>query len=235
MAPSKVLLVSWAQITIWTYPCYWLFDPRTLSQMQPSFNCIDLGSSSLAVSIAGILTPGQELTTYCPLCTKPLPPGNPLKPSSFSCMGSDRPCFHWLPSLEARPLLVAALRVAFPLTANPVHGWALFSLCQAASCPDLCCSPHHALGWGYRGVPEDVNSLQESPGADEGASSFHVPCDFTHQLGREGSREAPSASLKRRHKGLSGAQGRGRSGEAGAGKGEAQWGLTPEGHGRRGN
>lgn len=72
--------------------------------MQPSFNCLDLESSSLAVSIAGILT-GQRLTTYCPLCTKPLPPlaTHSSHLHSPSCVGSDGPVFIGCPVLKLSP------------------------------------------------------------------------------------------------------------------------------------
>lgn len=98
---------------------YWSLGPRSpsghmpaigylilglLSQMQPSFNCIDLESSSLAVSIAGILT-GQRLSTKCPLYTEPLPPlaTHSSHLHSPSCVGSDGPVFIGCPVLKLSP------------------------------------------------------------------------------------------------------------------------------------
>lgn len=191
--------------------------------MQPSFNCIDLGSLFFGCEHSRDAH-SQRLTTYCPLCTKPLPPlaTHSSHLHSPSCVGSDGPVFIGCPVLKLGPYWLP-LRWRFPLTANPVHGWALFSLCQAASCPDLCCSPSTPpcirVG-GYQGVPEDVpNSLQESLVLTKVLPPFMFPCDFTHQLGREGSRK-PFSQPEKEDTGPKWGQGRGAGqGRGGAGKG----------------
>lgn len=56
-------------------------------------------------------------------------------------------------------------------------------------------------------------------------SPFMLPCDFAHQLGREGPRKPLQPAWKKRDRDLSGA----RAGHRSKGK-EAPWGLMLEGH-----